>query len=97
MTFAQMLFYTEQMQTQQRVENGIREIVLGYYGHEQEDLGPDQTLSEVVEEFAMLDGPMIETTIEELPDDLRSILLAENHRLKTGETRKASEFGIIKE
>lgn len=97
MTFAQLLLYTEDMQAQQRVENGVKEIILGYYGHEPDDNVSelDKTVAEVVGEFD--GGPIIQTSMDELPDDVRSIFLAEQHRMKTGELRNADEFRVIKE
>lgn len=78
------------MQSQQRAESGVKEIVLGYYGHDDEEILPEQTTSEVVGAFD--GGPVKEMNIDDLPEDVRAIFLAEQHRLKTGECINSSEF-----
>jgi hypothetical protein len=91
LTFAQLLLYCEQMQMQQRAEAGIREIVAGYVGHEDIETTEDlPTLAEVTGGFDA--GPVKAMPIEDLPDDVRSVLLAEQHRLKTGKTVKTEVF-----
>ena len=79
------------MQAQQRAENGVEEIVVGYYS----DLDNINTLDEHqdfdVTEFS--DMNMMEATaVDALPADLQSVYLAEMHRMKTGEVRPTSEF-----
>jgi len=80
------------MQMQQRAEAGIKEVILGYVGHEDEkDENTDlPTVSEVVGGFDA--GPVRAMNMEDLPEDVRSVLLAEQHRLKTGKTLKTEVF-----
>jgi hypothetical protein len=82
------------MQMQQRAEAGIKEVILGYVGHEDDEntTADLPTISEVVGGFDA--GPVKVMTLEELPDDVRSVFLAEQHRLKTGETIKSKEFTV---
>jgi hypothetical protein len=93
-TFAQLLLYVEEMQSQQRAENGIKEIVLGYYGHELNEVTPpEQSIQEAVGQFNEAGaGPIKQVNMEDLPEHLQEILRAEQHRLKTGEIRKSTEF-----
>ncbi len=84
-----MLLAVEEAQTLQRAENGIEEIVIGYYSDpDTEDQDETQDLD--VSQFSDLN--MEETALDALPDDLKSVYLAEVHRMKTGEIRPASEF-----
>jgi hypothetical protein len=79
------------MQTQQRAEAGVREIIIGYVGHEDDaDLNAGaQTLTDVLGAF---EGVAIESTVENLPEEIRAVYLAEMMRLKTGEIRKSADF-----
>lgn len=79
------------MQSQQRAENGVREVILGYYG---DDSKPQQSydndsIATVVGDF---EGPVHATNLDDLPPDIRAILLAENHRKQTGETKPYTDF-----
>lgn len=80
----QFLIAIEEMQTQQRAENGVTEIVIGIIGEpafEEKDEQTDLTALGT----AFLDaGPVTNTSIDDLPDDVRSILLAEQHRKVSG-------------
>lgn len=72
------------MQTQQRAENGIEEIIIGYIGHpplEQEDELVD--LVALGTQF-MDSAGIYEMGLDDLPDDIRSVILAERHRKETG-------------
>ncbi len=93
-TFAQLLLYVEEMQSQQRAENGIKEIVIGYYGHESEtSTAPEQTIQDAVGQFNEAGAGSIQSVnVEDLPESVRDVFLAEQHRLRTGELRKASDF-----
>jgi hypothetical protein len=97
-TFAQLLLYTEEMQSQQRAENGVKEVIIGYYGEESEQPIELPSLQSAVSEFQDSGiGPMFDVSVEDLPDHVREVFLAEMHRMKTGEVRKATEFKIKKE
>lgn len=78
------------MQSQQRAENGVKEIVLGYYGHDTEELPAKQTVTEVVGGFDA--GPVKQMNLDDLPEEVRSIFLAEQHRLETGEFIPSNVF-----
>jgi hypothetical protein len=82
------------MQTQQRAENGVKEIIVGYIGHP--PLMPDEDandLGEVIDAAtSAFAGDIRETPLEELPADVRAILLAEKHRNKTGEVVSSDKF-----
>ena len=84
------------MQSQQRAENGIREIVLGYYGddsHQSKQEYDNDSVGSVISEFGGSEaGPTYVTNLDDLPPDLRAILLAENHRKQTGETKPYTDF-----
>jgi hypothetical protein len=86
------------MQMQQRAEGGIKEVVLGYIGHEDEDLGdeiePELKGHELNEAF---EGKAQRTSVDELPDDVREIFLSEQHRIKTGEVKRSTDFARGKE
>ena len=86
------------MQSQQRAEGGVKEIILGYIGHEDEDLGDemhdDISASDLSEAF---DGKAKTVTVDQLPDDVREIFLAEQHRKQTGEVKKSTDFARGKE
>lgn len=87
MTFIRLLLATEEMQSQQRAENGVEEVVIGYFSDS--DDAPAYIPEFDVGEF---DGMVKETAIDDLPDDVRSVVLAEHHRLTTGEIKKTAEF-----
>jgi len=75
-----MLLYVEEMQSQQRAENGISEKIIGYVGYEWEPEADEIDMT-LIGEF----GPAYTTSVKDLPRDLQDVLAAENHRLKTGE------------
>lgn len=82
------------MQSQQRAENGITEIVLGVIGEEPYEKQEDLTnLAELGEAF-MNAGPITEMNLEDLPDDVRSVLLAETHRQQTGAVLPSSFYSL---
>lgn len=80
-----MLLYIEQMQTQQRIENGVREKIVGYLGDS--DWEPDADAIDPSDMAMMAEvGTMMEAVnVDHLPDDIKWIYKAEQHRLKTGE------------
>lgn len=88
MTFLKLLLATEEMQSQQRTENGVEEIVIGYFSD------PDDGVHAYVPEFDVneFDGMVTASSIDDLPDSVRSVVLAEHHRLTTGEIKMTSEF-----
>ena len=87
MTFVKLLLATEEMQAQQRAENGIEEIVIGYFSD------PDDANVYVPEfDVSEFDGMITAGSIDDLPDGVRSVVLAEHHRLSTGEIKMTSEF-----
>ena len=88
MSLMGLLLATEDMQSQQRAQNGVEEIVIGYFS-DNDDLGPDELPEFDVSEF---DGMITETSIDQLPKDIQAIIKAEHHRLTTGEIKKSSEF-----
>jgi hypothetical protein len=67
------------MQSQLRAENGIKEKVVGYVGYDWEPEADFISPSD----FEALNPRIVK--MEELPDDIRDVLLAENHRMATGE------------
>jgi hypothetical protein len=78
------------MQTQQRAESGIKERIVGYYGSdwtpEPDELDMDdlRTMAEV--------GAFHEVDFKDLPEHIRDVVLAENHRMKTGQILTVDEF-----
>lgn|GEM_PF-4343067 len=93
MSFCALLMYTEDMQSQQRAENGVKEIVLGYVGDEPIKEEESQNVSDLA---SAIDGNVIATNPSDLPDDLRAIWLADQHFKKTGELRSSDEFMPLK-
>ena len=85
LTFAQFMLATEEMQTQIRLENGVRERIVGYVGSDWEPPMEELDISEFSEQDISV------THIDDLPEDIRDILLAENHRLRTKETITVEE------
>jgi hypothetical protein len=72
------------MQTQQRAENGITEIIIGYVGEEELEQTDEVTdLTTLSTEF-MGAGNVFDATLDGLPDDVRSVILAEQHRKESG-------------
>ena len=97
MTFAQFLIAIEEMQTQQRAENGITEIVLGIIGEtpfeQQEELTDLVALG-----TAFMDaGSVSELALNDLPDDVRSVFLAEKHRMESGAVLPSSFYKLDKD
>ncbi|MGH7744595.1 MAG: hypothetical protein ACREQ5_07235 [Candidatus Dormibacteria bacterium] len=91
-----MLLYTEEMQAQQRAENGVREVILGYYGHPEtwiESSQGTQTVSEIVGDFD--GGPIKQVGVADLPPEVLEVYLAEEHRRKTGQILKSTDFKTI--
>lgn len=72
------------MQSQQRAENGITEIIIGYVGHD--PIQEEQELTSLIDlGTAFMDSAEVqEMKLDELPDDVRSVVLAEKHRKETG-------------
>jgi hypothetical protein len=87
------------MQSQQRAENGIKEIIIGYYGHESEtSSAPESTVQDAIGAFNEAGaGPVHAVNAEDLPEEIREVYLAEQHRLRTGKFLKASEFRTRKD
>jgi hypothetical protein len=90
-TFLQLLLAVEEMQSQLRAENGIKEIIVGYFG-EKDDLIAISDSKEVADLMSSLDDNAMMVRPEDLPPEVREIYLAEMHRLETGELRPASDF-----
>lgn len=92
MTFLQLLVSVEEMQSQQRAENGIEEIIIGYIGHD--PLEPEEELTDLVKlgTAFMESGVVSESTLQNLPDDVRSVVLAESHRRATGQVLPSSFY-----
>jgi len=82
-----MLLYVEEMQSQQRAENGIEEKIVGYVGYEFEPEVEDIDMA-MIGEF----GPAYTTSIKDLPQYIQHILSTEAHRLKTGEVLTVEAF-----
>ena len=78
------------MQSQQRAENGIKEIVLGYVDDDEVILEEIDTAG--VAEFAELGQAFEVTSYHDLPEDIRDIVLVENHRLATNEVLSIEAF-----
>lgn len=88
------------MQAQQRAENGIREVILGYYGHPEtwiehnrEAAQETQTVAEVVGGFD--GGPIKQVNAVDLPPEVLEVYLAEEHRRKTGQVLKSTDFKTV--
>ena len=77
------------MQSQQRAENGIKEIVVGYVDEDTIILDDIDTTS--IAEFAE-SGGAYEVAYHDLPPDILDIVRAENHRLATGEVVSVEAF-----
>ncbi len=88
----QMLIAIEEMQSQQRAENGVTEIVLGVIGEEPYE--QQQDLTNLVDlGTAFMDSSVIsEMGLGDLPDDVRSVVLAERHRKETGAVLPSSFY-----
>ena len=69
------------MQSQQRAENGVREVVIGYANGEETEDSLEDIDFEAVGEI----GQASEVQVAQLPEDVRDIYEAEMHRLRTGE------------
>lgn len=82
--------YTEDMQSQQRAENGVKEVVLGYIGHA--PIEQEIETHSVTDLAAGLDGQIITTNASDLPDEMRAMWLADQHFKKTGELKPSDEF-----
>ena len=70
-------------------ENGIREIVVGYIGDEAEYKPQLKPVS--VSDLQAV-GPGRTMKVSELPEGVRDIYEAEQHRLQTGEVMQVEEF-----
>ena len=88
LTFAQFMLAAEEMQTQIRLENGVRERIIGYIGSDWEPPMEELDISEFGEQDVTV------TDLKDLPEDIRDIVLAENHRLKTKEVMTVEDFKI---
>jgi len=77
------------MQSQQRAENGIKEIVVGYV--DDETLFLEDIDTKGMAEFAE-SGSALEVSYHDLPIDILDIVRAENHRLATGEVVSIESF-----
>lgn len=88
----QMLIAIEEMQTQQRAENGVTEIVLGVIG--EEPFAQGEEVTDLIElGTAFMDSSTIEEMgLADLPDDVRSVVLAERHRKETGAVLPSSFY-----
>lgn len=75
------------MQSQQRAEAGICEIVVGYVGRDWKPEPEDIDMQAVMEL-----GPAYQIAFDDLPKDIRDIVGAENHRLQTGEVLSVEAF-----
>jgi hypothetical protein len=75
------------MQSQQRAEAGVREIVVGYVGRNYTPEPEDIDMQSVMEL-----GPAYEIGFNELPADIKDIVAAENHRMQTGEVLSVESF-----
>jgi hypothetical protein len=98
LTFAQFLIAIEEMQTQQRAENGITEVIIGYVGEEpldQAGRGDVTNLTELGTQF-MDAGTLYQSSLDGLPDDIRSVVLAEAHRQETGTVLPATFYKLDK-
>ena len=86
-----MLLYVEQMQAQQRAEAGIKEVVIGYVGDE---VPEEELIDELPDELMTMvaSGEAMEVAMRDLPQDVKDILLAEHHRLRTGEVMTVEQF-----
>lgn len=86
----QLLLYVEEMQSQQRAENGVKEIVVGYVDDDTiilEDIDTDG-----MAEFANMNSAFEVASYHDLPPDILDVVLAENHRLATGEVLSMEAF-----
>lgn len=83
------MLYVEEMQSQQRAENGIEEIVIGYA--DQDEFEPEDLDANDLGIFDSM-GTYSEVALHDLPPDIRDILLAENHRMRTGEVIGVQQY-----
>ena len=86
-----MLYWTQEGQSQALAENGVREIVVGIIGHDEE---PEVQLGPVpINELATALGKQGQLVNEkDLPEDIYWTLQAENHRARTGEIMTVEDY-----
>jgi hypothetical protein len=81
-----MMLAIEEMQSQVRAENGIKERIIGYVGRDWE---PEP---EELDVAALAEAGFKETKFDDLPEDIRDIVLAEHDRLKTGKVQTVESW-----
>lgn len=92
MTFLQLLVAVEDMQSQQRAEAGVQEIIIGYVGEDYDDSEEfDPT------ELTGFEGPIYESSMDTLPPDIRDVVEVEMHRMRTGELLSIDQWKQKKE
>lgn len=80
-----MLLALEEMQSHLRAENGIKERIVGYVGSDWEPELEEVDFTEMGEEFK-------QTDFSDLPEYIRDVVDAENHRIKTNELLTVDQY-----